>query len=246
MSVEINPTKRSRPCNCDSVSCRWDETNSDYTSRIFKFIKKLKIGSLFKCKLCNNHWYLDEKESCIIFVSKTRLKLILEWNASSLSLNTEQILLLKKIGRTPLANTRDGKRLYYETPCKVFTKKGEIFNFAIITQQRHAPFEKHRNYKLASEIHEIQPSPFSLSLEVRNTTAYAESLRSGFAPTVVEKHNGQLMVFNGAENFYDLTDCLASDIKVMKDFYYWYDSSDVYKINIYHMSTEVTYFIADC
>lgn len=266
MSMKIAPTERCRLCGAGGLkSFNWQyakEPPSDstcnifnwpygkvhppvYTSYVYEFVKKLRTGSLFKCKSCSNPWYLDENELFMNFVQKTRLELIEQWNASPITLPAEQLQILKKIGSPP-QNIQERSKEYCETPCKVITKNGEVFDFAIVTQQSTPPFEEYRKYRLASDIQEIQVSPFALSLDVRIATTQASEINMGFAPTIVEKPNGQQMVFNWIEHFYDYTDCLASDIKVIKDFYYWYDSSDIYKISIYHRSTEITYFIADC
>lgn len=260
MSVKINSTERCRLCGYGSMtSFNWpfaknptSDSNinifnwpygkihpSGYTSYVFEFIKKLKTGSLFKCKSCNEHWYLDENESFMNAIPKTRLELIKQWDASTIILNTEQLKILKEIGRTPPDIYGNGKQ-YHETPCKIITKNCEIFNFAIITQQRHAPFEKYRKYRLASEIQEIQSSPFALSLEVRVATTEAGELGMGFAPTVIEKPNGELVIFNWTQHFYDNRDCLAKDLKVANDY------NDPRKLPIASKAPEITYFIADC
>lgn len=218
---------------------RAKEYPSAYNLYVYEFEKKLKAGSLFKCKSCNNPWYLDENELFMNFIPKKRLELIEQWNSSPIILHSEQLQILKEIGRTPpgiYANADE----YRQTPCKVITKKGEVFNFAIITQQRTPPFEECYKYRLASEIQEIKVSPFVLSLEVRVATTQAIERNNGFAPTIVEKPNGQQMTFNWTEQFHDGKDCLASDIKVVKDFDDWRNYPYIHR-----MVAEIKYFIAD-
>ncbi len=147
---------------------------------VYEFSKKLRTGSLFKCKSCNHPWYLDENELFMHSVPMERLKLIEEWNAKPIILSAEHTHILKEIGATPPDVYGNGRQ-YAQTPCKVITKSDEVFSFAIISQQQHAPFEEYRKYRLASEIQDIQASPFALALEVRLATTQAEEIRNGFA-----------------------------------------------------------------
>lgn len=204
---------------------------------IYKFLKNLRIGSLFKCKLCNHLWYLDGEELFINSVPSNKLELIEQWNYSPINLSTEHTQILKEIGRTPPDIYGNGKQ-YKEFPCKVVTKKGEIFDFAIVVQQKHAPFEGLRNCRLATDIQSIQTSPFALHLEVRIATTKVGEVGMGYAPTFVEKPTGEQMIFNGTQNFYDGKDCLASDIKVAKD-------NNYNRGYNYYCNAKVTYFVAD-
>ena len=64
----------------------------------------------------------------------------------------------------------------------------------------------------------------------------------GFAPTIIEKPNGNRMILNWTQNFYDQTDCLAADIadiKVAKDFNDWNG------LPYFKLAAEITYFLAD-
>ncbi len=249
MPIEIISTKRlgyepdCRICGAGSLTnFNWlYAQNHPHAHNLYAYesSKKLRIGSLFKCKSCSHPWYLDKDELFMNSVPLEKLELIEEWNISPIHLTNEQLEILTKIGSTPPDIYGNGRQ-YRQTPCRVVAKTGEIFNFAIISQQQHTPFEEHRKYRLVTEIQDIQPSPCALPLEVRIATTQAEEMSYGFAPTVVEKPNGDRMILNWTQDFYDRTDCLAADIKIAKD----YKVSDCLS-NIFDLSAEITYFLAD-
>lgn len=211
----------------------------DLLSYPYKLLKKLRKGSLFKCKSYNHYWYLDEEKLFMYSMPQDRLSLVEQWNSQPIVLTDSQIQILKDIGHTPPDIYGNGKQ-YKETPCKVTTLDGEIFNFAIITQQELAPFHEERNYRLASDIQSIEPSPFAFSLKVRIATANAKEVQMGFSPTVVKKPDGQQIVLHGVHNFYDKMDCSASDIDVVKNWSLYNNSPP-----FYNQRTQNTYFIAD-
>lgn len=98
MSVEINPTERCRLCRAGgstSFNWPWANKHSRPNLYVYELAEKLKTGSLFKCKSCNNPWYLDGNELFMNSVPKTHLKLIEQWNASPITLPAEQLQILK-------------------------------------------------------------------------------------------------------------------------------------------------------
>ncbi|MBD8897831.1 hypothetical protein [Rhodanobacter sp. DHG33] len=134
------------------------------------------------------------------YVSPDRLELVSRWNDKPILLNPGQVSILGAIGSTPPDVYGNGSQ-YVETPCAVTTVHGESFDLAIVSLQKHAPYEEWRHCYLASDIKEIRPSPFALNLEVRTATSRADEIRMGFAPTVVEAPDGEVLVLNWRQNF---------------------------------------------
>ena len=201
--------------------------------------QKLKTGTLFQCKNCSSYWYLDADEQFMNVVHEDKLDVIRAWSEKSLTLTEDQKKALGDIGVTPPDLYSNGSK-FKETPCKVKTKTGELFEYAIVTIQSHAPFEEWREYRLASEIEKISSSLYALPLEVRLATTQADEIRMGFAPTLVELSNGQRTILNWTTNFLKINGVETSDTKVCKESINASDMPAIYK------STEkVVYFVAD-
>jgi len=146
-------------------------------------------------------------------VSTERLPLIERWNDKPILLPAGQRAVLAAIGETPPDLYGNGRQ-YRETPCAVTTVKGEKIDTAIVSVQCHAPFEEWRDYRLASEIAEIAPSPHALPLDVRIACSKAEETHMGFSPTTVELPNGQAVVLNGTPSFFVGGNINAAQIKL--------------------------------
>lgn len=204
----------------------------------FQPIERLRWGALFKCKACDQPWYLDE-DGIMNFVPRDRLPLIREWNAHQIVLLPKHVRDLERIGRTPPDIYGNGAQ-FHETPCGVATKSGERIDLAIISLQRHAPFENHLQYRLASDIDEIYASPYALPLPVRIATAKADEISMGFAPTLIEEPDGKLVTLNGRQNFFVSESCKASDVALAE-----HRSGMKAPPEIYLLQKEVTYFVAD-
>jgi hypothetical protein len=198
----------------------------------------LKSGTLFECKACGTHWYLDSEEHFMNHVKESKIQLIHEWSSSVILFTEAQKSILGQIGSTLLHG-------YYgsqsnETPCSVKTKSGEVLDLSIITIQKHAPFEDWRSYRLASEIEEITPSQYALPLKVRKATSQAGEIRMGFAPTLVSLSNNQELILHWGQTFLKKTGVKANETKVCKRRINLSNMPEVYSLN-----EEVVYFIAD-
>jgi len=227
------------------VSFNWNlaKTSSLADARqdlsVFVHPETLRWGTLFQCVRCAQPWYLDGDERFMNCVLRDRVPLIREWNRQSIPLSPEQLAALERIGRTPPDRYGNGAE-FHETPCSVVTRSGTRIDRAIVSQQRHAPFEDSRSYRLASEIESIYPSPDALSLKVRTAAGEAEEYRMGFAPTLVEMPAGELIVLNGRENFLVRPGCNAGDVVLSKR------SIDMNHLpEIYSEPTDTVYFVAD-
>ena len=173
------------------------------------------------------------------FVPRERVGLIQEWNDHPIFIGPEYLAKLEEIGRTPPDLCGNGAQ-FHETPCGVLTKFGERIDLSIVSVQRHAPFEDWRQYRLASEIETIYPSPYALPLPVRTATSRADEIRMGFAPTVVELPNGQIVILNWTQNFFVREGCDASAIVLSQKRLDMKSSPEIYS-----PPKNITYFVAD-
>jgi hypothetical protein len=206
---------------------------------VFVSPEQLRWGTLFRCESCGHPWYLDGEERFMNCVPRDRLALIHQWNQQPIVLSSEQIAKLKKIGRTPADIYGNGAQ-FHLTPCTVVTKSGQQIDVAIVSQQRHAPFEYWRQCRLATEIGHIDPSPHALPLSIRAATAEAKEMRMGFSPTVAKTPDGETIIFNGPQNFFVKEGCSAGKVVLSKKRINWNKMPHVYP-----EPKNIEYFVAD-
>lgn len=199
----------------------------------------LRFGALYECQVCAQPWYLCGEPAFMNFVQRERVDLIQRWNAQEITVPLQQAAQLKAIGHTPPDVYGNGSQ-YREFPCAVTTTDGATIDRAIVSLQRHAPFEEGRNARLATDIAEIRPSPFALPLTVRVATSKASEVRMCFAPTLVELPNGEVNVLNWSEHFFVKPGIQAGAIVLSRQ-----------RINmeklppIYQGPSDTVYFVAD-
>lgn len=228
-----------------TISFNWEyakTTNRPDAKRdlsIFIHPQELRWGTLFRCMSCGQPWYLDGEAQFMNFVPRNRLALICKWNEYQIRISQEHLSKLEVIGRTPPDLYGNGAQ-FHETPCGVLTKSGERIDLAIVSMQRHPPFEDWRQYRLASEIQDIYPSTYALSLAVRIATSKADELRMGFAPTLVEQANGQLIILNWRQNFFMKEGIDARAIKLSQRRLDMKNPPEIYS-----PPKNITYFIVD-
>jgi hypothetical protein len=235
-----------RICGAGStISFNWEYAKqtkrADAKRDLTIFIKPqaLRWGTLFRCASCDQPWYLDGEARFMNFVPRDRIHLIAEWNEHKLLLKPEHLTKLEMIGRTPPDVFGNGAQ-FHETPCGVLTKSGERVDLAIVSLQKHAPFEDWRHYRLASEIEDIYPSPYALPLPVRIATSNADESRMGFAPTLVDLPCGKTVILNWTQNFLVRDGCDASAVVVSRQ------QLDVKNLPaIQPPPKNVTHFVAD-
>lgn len=197
-----------RICGAGStISVNWQYADQ----AVFAEPKPLRYGTLYRCKACGQPWYLHGEPAFMSFVPRERLPLIQRWNEQPILLPPEHLSELQRIGRTPPDQYGNGRQ-FHETPCAVTTLQGEPIEIAVVSMQRHAPFERWRDYRLASEIAQIRPSPYALRLSVRVASSQADEVAMGFAPTFVELPDSEVMALNGTQHFFVQEGCDATDI----------------------------------
>jgi len=173
------------------------------------------------------------------FVPRDRLPLIQDWNRQPISLRSEHVSEIRRIGRTPPDLYGNGSQ-YHETPCAVTTDQGERFELAIVSLQRHPPFEDWRTCRLATDIARIGPSPYTLPLAVRVASSQADEIRMGLAPTLVEAPDGVLLTLNWTQSFLVREGCPSSEVVLSNK------PVNLKKLPpVYSQPKEVVYFVAD-
>jgi hypothetical protein len=184
---------------------------SKLDSLVFIEPQPLRYGTLFRCRSCGQPWYLDGEQQFMNFMPRDRLPLIQDWNRQPIALRSEHVSELRKIGRTPPDLYGNGAQ-FHETPCAVTAGRGERFELAIVSLERHPPFEDWRTCRLATEIARIEPSPYALPLAIRVASSQAEEMRMGLAPTLVEAPDGALLTLNSTQSFLVREGCPSSEV----------------------------------
>jgi hypothetical protein len=173
------------------------------------------------------------------YVSKERTPLVLEWNAAPIVLGPHFEEVLTAIGATPPDIYGNGKDQRV-TPCKVTTKIGQIFDPALICIQLDAPVQDYMQFRLGSEIGEIDESEFALPWDVRIASAQAMEMRMGFSPSLIQMPDGKKFVLNGRTSFLTEEGYRASDARRTEGSYFAEDPPPAFI-----QTPTVTFFIVD-
>jgi hypothetical protein len=249
--IPVSTSRLGEKATCDScgagklLSFNWryaqDAPKPEHRRDLSVFVDPmaLRFGSLYECKVCGQPWYLYGDPSFMNFVPPARMELIRRWNESEIALAPEHVRKLKAIGPTP-PDIYGNRRQYCEVPCAVTTLEGARIEMAVVSVQRHAPFEHWRTYRLASEIAEIEPSRYALPLSVRVAASKAEEIRMGFAPTMVEWPNGGPIALNWSQHFLVRPGVSAGDVRVSKR-----DIDMKKPPEVYNGTKDDVYFVAD-
>lgn len=176
-------------------------------------VRQLRAGELYQCQHCQAWWYLDQDQTFAQHLEQHQLAFIDDWQHSdSLQLPADMRHQLEQIGSVPACDY--GKQLPQVFPCQVTTIDGQVWPFAEIVVQRKAPVNGYRNFRLASDIAAISPSPYALPQMVRQACAHAMEIRMGFAPTLLILSNGQQIIINGGCNFLNINDVDSQQTRV--------------------------------
>lgn len=213
--------------------------DSKHDLSVFVERKALRYGVLYRCQACGQTWYLFGDPELMNFVPADRLPLIERWNERPVILPAWFAAQLRAIGSTPPDIYGNGGR-YQDTPCAVTTVDGDRIDIAVISIQRHAPFEESRTCRLATEIETLSASPHALPLDVRIASSQAQEVSMGFAPTLVETADGELVVLNWRQSFFVWRDCKASDVVISHRPFDWENLPPVYG-----GTQNVVHFVAD-
>lgn len=205
---------------------------------VFVRPRRLRHGTLYECVSCGQPWYLYGEPAVMNIVPRERLALIEKWNERPIILQQGHMDQLLAIGETP-PYPYGSSRHCQETPCSVTTADGEQIDLAIVSMQRHAPFEDWREYRLGSEIAMVRPSPDALPLAVRMASSQADEVRMGFSPTVIDLPRGEWLVLKGRASFLVWTGCENSEVVVSTRKVDWSDPPPVYA------EPKAVYFVAD-
>lgn len=180
--------------NCDGsryISFSWKKV-TDIKNKFNKYAKyilpskKLKYGTLYKCKNCKVSWWLDVKHSSMHLITQDRLPILEKWNNKRYTLSINQLIKLSKIKKTPTDIYRKSEFIIF--PCSVITNSDMHYAKSIIKITNLPPLYENPSFVLfADEIKNIIPSPYSLPISVRKATSLAQEVRMCFSPAVTHQ-----------------------------------------------------------
>ncbi|HEX8755071.1 MAG TPA: hypothetical protein VF745_01935 [Steroidobacteraceae bacterium] len=205
---------------------------------VFVRPREMRCGKLYECVSCGQPWYLYGEPAVMNIVPRQRLALLEKWNGRPIILQQGHMDQLLAIGQTP-PYPYGIFRHCQETPCSVSTADGEQIDLAVVTMQRHAPFEQWREYRLGSEIATVRPSPHALPLAVRIASSRAEEVRMGFSPTLIDLPGGEWLALKGRASFLVWPGCESSEVTVSGREADWSDPPPVYD------EPKAVYFVTD-
>lgn len=197
--------------SCDGtnfINFNWEFAVTGNVPELAKYPKylvpseKLKNGSLWKCQVCENWWYLNETQNQMNAVPKERQGLLVRWNSLPLEPLIDMVKTLSEIGATPPDIYGNGQG-EIRVPCRVITKSNETYDCAWICFAQGPPLDLWPSKTfLLDEVLRIEPSPFALPKEIRVATADAEEVRMCFSPTMIEAPDRKLICLNGTNDFF--------------------------------------------
>jgi hypothetical protein len=170
-------------------------------------IQELKYGELQKCSDCNTIWYMDKDDIYSDLVEADRMETISEWNKRNLAIKPTFLKVLLEIGNTPPPIYGDILKNHICIPCKCTLDSGLIIDYCILNIQRKPPLHQ-KNYKniiYIDQVIKIEPSEFSLPLNVRIETTkqgYYENVDE-YNPTIIEDTNGVLYYIDYGISFFN-------------------------------------------
>lgn len=247
-----SPTDSSRPkCGvCDnppSISFSWQyarEHRDHHLNTLFnqlKYVKPLKFGTLYSCRLCGLNWVLDDGGVAARRVPAERLNILNEWNENKLAIEDKHIHVLDAIGGTAQKHWI-GNDLIISIPCAISTTSGERIDPAIIWITKRPPIDDFTTrIRLYRNIEASQPSRFALPLAVRHATINAPEVSMGFSPTRVEANNGTPFILHWSTSLFNQDGITGSDIRLSRKSFRADEDITIAKADMDH----ATYFIAD-
>lgn len=246
-TTRLGVQPRCEPCGAGAtISFNWRYAQERGSAEDLKQIslfspwKTLRVGSLYRCNVCNEVWHLDGGGERMTHVAPERLDLVLAWDRSAIELSEALQAVLREISPTPPDVYGNGAERRV-TPCTVETVSGERFEKAMVCIQRDAPIQDHMIFKLGSEIAQISESPFALPLAVREASSRAEEMRMGFSPALIEMPNGRRFVMNGMTSFMVMAGYDAREASVAEGSYFKEDPPP----SFVETPADLVYFIVD-
>ena len=204
-------------CAGDSRTMQFDWQTLQQNRPRIDFVQKFHSGSLLRCGLCSQPWYLDEAKKKITFIPKDRLPLLKTWGTTSLSLSFELFQKAKSIGATPIHHLARNTQ-YAEVPCRVKTQNGRWTDKCLLVFADAAPLEPNfGNVRLLENLVDIEPSSYALPAKIRLATCYSEVDEQGKARTWVRTEKEKLLSLNWTVNFVDYKKTIGSELTLVPE-----------------------------
>lgn len=179
-------------------------------------VRELKFGVLFWCSICGLEWVLDTRFSMMERVPQHRKELLQEWDSKTLLPSETQKNTLMEIGGNCQGTLEKHEHLV-SVPCAITKESGDVLDPAVVIISQHAPLlEGLERVILFEHIHSVHPSPYSLSVDLRNATFAATEIRMGFAPTRAESIGGAQFVLDWGQQLFDRDGVKGSEIRFAK------------------------------
>lgn len=204
-----------------------------YTLKFDKY-KNLRFGSIYSCKKCKTLWYYHPDYTPLRRIPEDQLETILFWNDGKIELSNANKITLTSIGETP-CGIHNYRKNFTQFPSGVLTMEGEKIDLAIVSFQKHAPYEE--NYRLGDEIREIYESPYALPLDVRQATSVAHESSNSFYPTYITIGERKFIINGRVNFFYSILD--AQEAKLAEK------DKCATKTPIIDDPPNITYFVCD-
>jgi hypothetical protein len=206
-----------------------------------KQVKNLKFGQLYTCRLCGSNWVLDTDRYAMTRVPDGRRDLLNEWNDTKLPIEPGHLQVLDAIGGTAIKYEmgRDG---VIAIPCAITIQSGERFDPAVVWITRRPPIDNFViRTRLYRNVKAVEPSRFTLPMDIRRATVLAPEVSMGFAPTRVMSPDGTPFAVHWATLFFNKNGVTGSEIRLSARRFRKDESITVADSDF----DQATYFLAD-
>lgn len=142
------------------------------------------------------------------------LPLARKWAHEKFSIDDSLLRELISIGSTTHSSA-DGVAV----PCSIQNQSGQRHEKALVLFTRSPPLQESKRKKIhwSNEIAAIAPSPFALSLPVREASAKAEWVSMCYAPLSVKDKQGTAYTLDGPTTFFDFKGVKGEDLLLADD-----------------------------
>jgi len=226
MSDFLAKTKAPRPGKCPVCDgakytyLNWakrteeEDSGRHYAASQLEFWRKLKIGQIYRCRLCGKWWYLHEQTQLMERVPADYQELLVAWDGGRFEPDVQMIAMLKKIGGLE-ADPYGNQKGIIRVPCCIVWANGQQSDPAVVGIMKHPMWGlEHRPLRLLESVLEVRESNFALSKEVRKGALQAEEVRMGFCPTRVQSSKGDVFILNGSADVFAYAGIKGSEIRL--------------------------------
>ncbi len=194
-----------------------DDLERTYVENL-EFVRDLKFGRLFRCRVKDCQWHLDVDGSRMAIIEPDVADLLVDWSDRDLLPSAAQMTVLDRIGVSG-GDTYGNWAEFRDYPCKCLTKDGEEIDLCIVRIQKTPPEAMFGGRIIfIDDVAHITESDFALSARVREFALQAPEARMSYAPSFIRAPDGRGYTLDGRVYFFDFDGHKGKDMIPARDY----------------------------